>query len=167
MNTFDNPNLKFRLSNYLKTNKTPDNKLFNKESIKTHNSKDDCYVGMSGKVYDMTKYHNDLNIKGKYKNLGIICGTILDINPVQIFKEDNYNNYEVGYIEYYLLKKIIYLITLVIIFLLSLYLGFIYNTKYNILFKFILFILILKLTFWLLHKYNYQTPLKFERDYIS
>ncbi len=167
MNTFDNPNLNFRLTDYLLTNKTPDNKLFNKESIEKHSSEKDCYVAMNGKVYDMSKYYSDLKENNKSRNLGIICGTILDINPTQIFKEDNYNNYEIGYIEYYLFKKFIYLIVLVIIFLLSFYLGFIYKTEYNIIFKIIAFLISIKLMFWILYKYQYTSPLKYERDYIS
>jgi hypothetical protein len=167
MNTFDDPNLTFRLNDYLKTNKTPNNKLFSKKAIEKHNSTNDCFVGMSGKVYNMSQYYNDLIVRNRPRSLGVICGSILDINPIQIFKEDNYNNYEVGYIEYYLLKKIIYLIVLLVVFILSFYLGFISNSKYKVIFKIILLLLIIKLIIWLLQKYNYKNSLKFEKDYIS
>lgn len=144
-----------RLSDYLITNKTSQDKLYTAESISAHNNKKDCYVGLSGKVYDISKYSSFLKNNGNNRQLNVICGSLLDINPSIIFKMDNYDKYEVGVIQYYLLKKMIKVIVLFILYIISIYYSFVVKSSFSIICVMYLIIISYIIIRWLLKKYSY------------
>jgi hypothetical protein len=153
------------INNYLKTN-LPDSKkiFFNNEYINKHNTLDNCYVGINGKVYNLTQYSDDYKIKyNKLPELGITCGSILDIDQTKIFGTEDYNKYEIGYIKYYLLKKIIYLILFFILYLIFVYLGFFYKSIFSIFFTILVVFMTFKILFWLYLKYKFMIPISFDK----
>lgn len=144
-----------RLNDYLETNQTSQDKIFTTESVSAHNKKNDCYIGLSGKVYDIGKYSDDLKHKGYSRNLNVICGSLLDINPSIVFKTDNYDKYEIGVIQYYLFKKIIKVIFLFILYVISIYFGFVVKSSFSVLCILYLLIISYMIVRWLLQKYTY------------
>jgi hypothetical protein len=157
-----------RLSDFLITNQTSNQKLFTAKSLSKHNTPEDCLIAINGKVYDITKYSNDLIKNNKKKSLGITCGNIFNGIPSQIFNTDNYNNYEIGEIQFYFLKKIIYLVSLFFVYLFFFYFGFILKNNISPLFKMASRVIIYITTIYIISKVLFKKNfIKFNNDYVE
>lgn len=111
------------ISNIEKKEKKDSTKFTTKE-INNFNTKEKCYVGINGKVYNATKYLNDLQDEATPAKLNIKCGKVYDnIDEFRIFKFGDPTSSQIGVIKNYYLFKILKIsfIILTIIALMAIY----------------------------------------------
>jgi hypothetical protein len=170
--------MNINLSDFLITNQTPNKKQFTNHTVSKHNTPEDCLISINGKVYDITKYSNDLEKKNKDRTLAVNCGSIFTGLPSQVFTTTtNYNDYEIGEIQNYFLKKFIYLGFMSCLYMASIYFGlhlktdFYIKNNYSIIWRLIagiIFYIITYMIFKYLYNIFFNTNLiKFNNDYIE
>ena len=147
------------IKNYLVTNDVKLKEKYSIDELSKFNSKDACYVGLNGNIYNMTKYKNNLVKNKKDRILNLKCGSNQNKNLIDIFRHDKAFKYKVGSLNNYYVGKCISMVVLIVIHVSSILFINKSHGKIKIICTLIYLVTLAIILQWLYIKFAYKNPM--------